>query len=75
MSRVGSSNFSPLEIDVMLTLIEERLPFGQEEYEDLASEFNKRMRLLVNGGNVIVRSGESLKNKFKGLKNEQNQFK
>jgi hypothetical protein len=58
MSRVvGSSNFSPLEIDVMLTLIEERLPFGQEEeYEDLASEFNKRMRLLVNGGNVIVRS-------------------
>jgi hypothetical protein len=68
MSRAGVTNFSSLELDILLNLIEKRLPFGQEHYEELALEFNRKMRQL--NPNSTPRSGESLRNKFKSLRSK-----
>ena len=46
---------------------EQRLPFGNDEWEELALDFNRTMRIfnpLAQG-----RDGNSLKAKFKSLKN------
>ena len=44
MSRKDKKNFSAKELDLLLTLVEDKLPYGQEEWENLALEYNRLLQ-------------------------------
>lgn len=69
MSRKDKKNFSAKELDLLLTLVEDKLPYGQEEWENLALEYNRLLQQQTN--NPYTRNAESLRTKFKHLKNKQ----
>jgi hypothetical protein len=69
MSRKDKKNFSTRELDILLTLVEERLPFGQEEWDSLALEYHRRLSRLID--DPYTRNGMSLRTKFKHLKNKR----
>ena len=55
------SNFSKSSINTLLTIVERHLPTGQYQWERVAVEYNERTR--------ENRPADSLKKKFKQLKN------
>lgn len=69
MSRKDKKNFSTRELDILLTLVEERLPFGQEEWDSLALEYHRRLSRFTD--DPYTRNGMSLRTKFKHLKNKR----
>mmetsp|Transcript_17370 Transcript_17370/g.25903 ORF Transcript_17370/g.25903 Transcript_17370/m.25903 type:complete len:83 (+) Transcript_17370:188-436(+) len=57
--------YTHLELDTLLSLVEERLPLGMDGWEDLTLEYNRQLPLELS------RDMESLRNKFKGLRNKK----
>ncbi|KAG3079069.1 hypothetical protein PI125_g20811 [Phytophthora idaei] len=64
--KTKGKNFRASEIDRMLCLVEDRLPFGSEQWVGLASAYNDQ---LPSGW--PARDGDSLKRKFMALKNKR----
>ena len=65
MTKKGrGATFSHAELDVLLSIVEERLPFGQDTWERVGEEFRGK---ITNSS--VVRDDESLRKKFKALKN------
>lgn len=58
-------NFSAVELDTLLTLVEKSLPMGADQWEYLTLEFNKSV------SSDRARDMESLRKKFKNLKNKK----
>lgn len=61
--RLGASNFSQKEVDMMLNCIEDKLPIGSDEWENVDEMHNK-----TSGK---TRTGDSIKKKFAKLKRIQ----
>lgn len=59
------ANFSSGELDIMLNLVDEQLPMGGDQWEYLTLEFNKKV------ATDRFRDMESLRKKFKNLKNKR----
>jgi flagellar biosynthesis GTPase FlhF len=55
--------FQNVEVDLLLTLLEDAKPTGQEQWERLTNEFNRRV-------GTRPREMESLRTKFKSLRNK-----
>ena len=61
MTKKGrGSTFSHAELDVLLSIVEERLPFGQEAWERVGEEFRGKMT-----NSSVVRDNESLPTIFR----------
>ena len=69
-ARKDKKNYSALEISVMLDLVEALLPMGQDDWMELALQHNRHMLSFNPTGNS-ARTHESLKQKFKTLKNSK----
>lgn len=70
MARGQAKTYSTVELQTLFSLMDEILPFGQHEWERLAFEFNRQMNALL-GNHAVARDYESLRNKFKALKNSK----
>jgi hypothetical protein len=62
-SKGKGKNFTSSELDAMLTVVEELLPLGGDHWEHVALEYNKKVSA------DRVRNAESLRKKFKTLRN------
>ena len=61
-----SAAYSEAEVDVLLDIVEDRLPFGQEQWERVGIEFRSKF-----SNAPVVRETESLRAKFKTLRNHK----
>lgn len=65
-----AQTYSVAEVNTLLELVETMLPIGQNEWESVVVLFNRSMYNLV-GTNAVPRDYESLRNKFKSLRNNK----
>lgn len=68
--RAGSRNYTDGELDILLDIVEALLPTGELEWESVAAEYNKIISAkFPTMSRRMVRDCDSLRNKFKGLRN------
>jgi hypothetical protein len=69
----GSQNYRDWEVEVLLNILEVKLPLGAEHWETVTTEFNATAltRSIQVRNNYVARDLDSLKNKFKVLKNHK----
>jgi hypothetical protein len=60
------SAFSNAETEILLSLVEKHLPFGGDAWEKVGDEFRAK-----HTNSTVVRDTESLRNKYKALKNHR----
>lgn len=65
-----AQTYSVAEVNTLLEFVEKMLPIGQNEWESLVVLFNRSMYNLI-GTNAVPRDYESLRNKFKTLRNNK----
>ena len=72
----GSLNYRDWEVEILLNIVNNVnniLPLGADDWDQVATMFNASAltRSIQLGNNYVPRDPESLKNKFKSLKNHK----
>ena len=69
----GSQNYRDWEVEILLNIMEIKQPLGADHWDQVATMFNASAltRSIQLSCNYVPRDLESLKNKFKSLKNHR----